>query len=42
MREEEKKNNYTPVVPNMTSIYTEEVNISGEADGEAEREVMSF
>lgn len=28
-------------VLNMTSIYTEEVSISGEADGEAER-LMSF
>lgn len=36
--EEGEKNNCTSAVPNMTSIYTEEVNISGEADGEAERE----
>lgn len=34
--------NYASVVPNMTSIYTEEVNISGEADGKAEKGMMSF
>lgn len=39
---EEKEHNYTSVVPNMTSIYTEEVNISGEADGEAEMEWWAF